>query len=303
MAVARLVVGQPQPAAQAVRHARERRFRTRELIAAEQLERHAEAAQHLDIAARRVELGGAAKELQRPEAALLVRQLRRGAQLAQHVAAVFGQAHHAALVGRVALRGALAQHARQPHPLAERAVGADRQRRMALEQPLQGLQRNAGCGPRRRVTGGHLPRVGEARLQRRAVLPLQDDDVGAGTREVPGGGHADHAGAENRDSHLSFSNVIAVLVVKARKNRCRCAAHGAVVGPRIGTVLRKRVEDRHLVVHHDELRAQCSLTSGRVRRAMTRDSVSNATLAGRAASAHASCRATGTSGGRMRLRP
>src|SRR2546423_14092281 len=44
------------------------------------------------------------------------------------------------------------------------------------------------------------------------------------------------------------------FVVKARKNRCRSTVHVAVVGPRIGTVLRKRADDRHLV-HVDAIEA------------------------------------------------
>jgi len=126
--------------------------------------------------------------------------------LAQHVAAVFGQPHHAALVRRVAVRGALREHAGQPNPLRQRAVGADSERRVALEQPLQRLERHAWSGPGRGIAGRDLPRIGEAGLQCRAFAPLEHHDIGAGACEVVSRADADHACTENRDFHVCLQD-------------------------------------------------------------------------------------------------
>ena len=173
----------------------------------EQFERHAELAQHGDIACGRVQLRLAAKQLQRSEAALLVRQPGLLAKASQHVAAVLGQAHHALLVQRVVRARALREHARHPAQLAQRTVGTDAQRRMALEHPLQCLQWNAGRRPRRGIAGRYLAGVGEACLQRRAAAAVDDLHLGAGARQVIGGADADDAATENH--HLHFDVYLA----------------------------------------------------------------------------------------------
>ena len=98
LAVARLVVRQSQAAGQSFFHARQRGLGAGQLVATQQLERHPELAQHGNVARRGLELGLGAEQLQRAEAALLVRHVRVVAQLAQHIAAVFGEPHHALLV-------------------------------------------------------------------------------------------------------------------------------------------------------------------------------------------------------------
>ncbi|MCY1520322.1 hypothetical protein D9M68_550970 [compost metagenome] len=201
VAVAGFVVGQAQAAREAVARAGQAGFDARQGVAVEQFIGHAAFLEHGDVALHRVELRLRAKELQRAAGAVLVLQAGVGAQLLQAAAAVFGHAHHAFLVDRIALGRAVAQHGGHPAQLEQRAVGADRQRRVLLEHPLDRLQRNARCGPRRRVAGRHLAGVAEARFLGRAGLPVKQGDFGAGAREVVRRGGADHAAAENDDFH------------------------------------------------------------------------------------------------------
>ena len=83
-----------------------------------------------------------------PQTALVVLQMLASPQLAQHVAAVLGQAHHPLVVQAVPVARALREHARHPAPLPEHSIETDRERRaVSLEQPLQRLQRDAGRRP------------------------------------------------------------------------------------------------------------------------------------------------------------
>ena len=58
---------------------------------------------------------------------------------------------------------------------------------VAHEQPLQRLERNAGRRPGRGIAGRDLAGIGEAGLQRRPVLPVEDDDLVPGLGQVVGG--------------------------------------------------------------------------------------------------------------------
>src|SRR5690606_16884360 len=91
LAVAGFVAGEPQRADQLVGDASQRRLGAREFAAFEQLERHADFAQHLDVACRRLELLPGAEHLQRAALAALVLDSGLGAQRAQAVAAVLGE--------------------------------------------------------------------------------------------------------------------------------------------------------------------------------------------------------------------
>ena len=201
VAVAGLVVRQPQAAREAVARAGQRGFDACQRIAVEQFVGHAAFLEHRDVALHRVELRLRAEQLQGAAGAVLVLQASLGAQRLQAAAAVLGHPHHAFLVDRIALGRAVAQHLRHPAQLEQRAVGADRQRRMLLEHPLDRLQRNAGRGPGRGVAGRHLARVAEAGFLGRTGLPVEQGDVGARAREVVGRGGADHAAAQNDDFH------------------------------------------------------------------------------------------------------
>ncbi|OJB36240.1 hypothetical protein BGV56_15570 [Burkholderia ubonensis] len=142
-----------------------------------------------------------AEQLQRAARAAFVLDARVGAQRLDAIAAVFGEADHAALVHRVALGRAVAQHLPHPLQLEAGAVEADRERRVLLEHPLDRLQWHAGRGPRRRVAGRDLARVREARVERRAGLPVDHRDFMTGAREVIRACHAHYTAAQNDDSH------------------------------------------------------------------------------------------------------
>ena len=76
------------------------------------------------------------------------------------------------------------------------------QRRMAHEQPLHRLHRNARCGPGAGIAGADLARIGKAGFQRRAGLAVDHRHLMPGFRQIPCRGHADNARAKNDNLHL-----------------------------------------------------------------------------------------------------
>ena len=203
LAVAGLVVGQAQAAGELAGAMGQRRLGGGEGVAIEQLVGHAALFQHRDVARGGIELGLGAEELQRAAAALLVGDAGVGAQRAQAVAGVLGDAHHAFLVHRVARARAVGEHLRHPAQLEQAAVGADGERGVALEQPLHRLQRNAGRGPGRGVAGRDLAGVGVAGLERGAGLAVDHGDARTALGQIPRGGGADHAAAEYDHVHFA----------------------------------------------------------------------------------------------------
>ncbi len=161
LAVAGFVVGEAQAASQLVADGGQRRFARGEFFARKQLVGHAGFFEHGDILGRAVELVLRAEHLQRALLAAFIGNAGVGAQLADAIAAVFGQADHAFLVDGVAFGAAVLQHLPHPLQLEQRAIRTDGQRGMLLEHPLDGLQWHAGGRPRRRVAGRDLPRVGK----------------------------------------------------------------------------------------------------------------------------------------------
>ncbi len=129
--------------------------------------RHAVLPEHRDVAGGAVELGRLAEQLKRAAAALVIADRGLVAQRAQAVAAVFGERYHAALVDRVARRGAVAQHLDEPRPHRGIELRPDHQRAVLHQQPLDRLDRHAGAGPGRRIAGRYLAGVGEAGLEPR----------------------------------------------------------------------------------------------------------------------------------------
>ncbi len=167
----------------------------------ENFERHAPSLQHLDILADIVDLLLFTENFQGALGALVILDTGFGAQLDQAVARIFGDTHHAALVARIADPGAVAQHGEHPAHGGRIDGRAHDQRSMFHEQPLQRLLRDAGRGPRRGITRRHFAGIGETGLQSGAGLAVEDRDLMAGFRQIPGGGDADHTGAENNDLH------------------------------------------------------------------------------------------------------
>ncbi len=201
LAVAGLVLGQAQRADQGIGLAGQRRFHADDALAVQHLVGHAVLAQHFDVLGGGIQLLLGAEQLGGAELAALVVDAGGRAQLVDAVAAVVGHAHHARLVDRVAAGGAVAQHLPQPAVLGDVGSGADRQRGMFLEQPLDRLQRHPGGGPRRGVAEGELAGVGKAGFQCRAGLPVQHRHLVARLSQVPGTGRADHTTAEYQNPH------------------------------------------------------------------------------------------------------
>ncbi|KAG1252498.1 hypothetical protein G6F68_011762 [Rhizopus microsporus] len=196
LAVAGLVTRQAQRADQAIDMG-QGRFGLDDAGAVQHFVRHAVLGQDLDVLRRGVQLLLGAEQLGGAQVAAFELDADLRAQLVQAVAAVLGHAHHARLVDRVALVCAVAQHLPQPAVLGQVHARLDRQRRVLLEQPADGLLRHARGGPRRGVAERQLPGIGEAGFQRRTGLAVDDRDFKPGLSQVPGTGGADHAAAEN----------------------------------------------------------------------------------------------------------
>src|SRR3546814_19291991 len=73
-------------------------------VAVEQFIGHAIIAQHRDVARARIELFLGTEELQRALRALVIVETELAAQREQTVAAIFGEPHHAAQIGRASCR-------------------------------------------------------------------------------------------------------------------------------------------------------------------------------------------------------
>ena len=151
-AVAGFVARQPQRPDELFLHLRQRGFDPDVAGAVEQLVGNAVLLKDLDVLAGPVELLLGPEQLQRAQTAFVVADAGVGTQGAQAIAAVFGQAHHAALVEGVPGLGAIAQHRQAPAPHRRVEHRPDHQRAVLHEHPLDGLERYAGAGPRRRIT-------------------------------------------------------------------------------------------------------------------------------------------------------
>ena len=200
-AVAGLVARQAQAADEQVAGGLQARFGADAAVLVQHLERDAAFAQDLGVLVDAVQLFLRAEQLQRALGAVVVLKAQLLVQRRLHHLAVFGQTHHPRLVQRIAGRGAVAQQGQQPAHGRHVQMRMQNQRGVTHEQPLDRLGRDAGRGPGRGVAGRDLARIGEAGLQRRAALAVDDDDLVPLTGQVVGGGHADDAGAEDCDLH------------------------------------------------------------------------------------------------------
>jgi hypothetical protein len=202
LAVAGLVLRQAQRADQPVGHAGQRRLGGDDPGAVQHLVGHAVLTQDLDVLGGGIELLLGAEQLGGAELATFVVDAGLGAQRVDAVAAVVGHAHHARLVDRVALGGAVAQHLPQPAVLGPVGGRADRQRGVFLEQPLHRLQRHAGRRPRRCVAERQLARIGIAGFQARGLLAVDHRHFETRLPQVPGTGRADDPASKHQNSHL-----------------------------------------------------------------------------------------------------
>ncbi len=202
-AVAGLVARQAQAADEQVARGLQTRLGADAAVLVQHFERDAAFAQDFGVLVDAVQLLLRAEQLQRALGAVIVLKAQLFVQLCLHHLAVVGQAHHARLVQGIAAGGAVAQQGQQPTHGRGVDLGVQDQRGVAHEQPLDRLGRNAGRGPGRGIAGRDLARIGEAGLQRRAGLAVDDGHLMTLAGQVVGGGHADDAGAENCDLHGS----------------------------------------------------------------------------------------------------
>ncbi len=76
------------------------------------------------------------------------------------------------------------QEPQAPGPLRPIRARPEQQRRVLSPQPLENQRRRLGIRPRLGVTRRDLATVGEARLERRSALPIDDGDLMAGARDT-----------------------------------------------------------------------------------------------------------------------
>ena len=157
-----------------MRDFRQGRFHLRQLARFQQLIRDARILEYSDITGGVFVLLGGAEQLQGASLTAFILDTGGGTQRFQAVAAVLRQTYHPPFVFHVVRSVAVAQHLPHPLQLELGAVETDRQRRMALEHPLNRLQRYARCRPRRRVARRDLSGVRRAGLQCRTRFPIDD---------------------------------------------------------------------------------------------------------------------------------
>ena len=228
--VARLIVRQAQAADEGDVRRRQARLCSDTACTVQNLARHALGAQDVDVLMHVGQLLFGAEQLQRALLASVIGDAGLAAQQVQLVAAVFGQAHHPALVQRIAFVGAVAQHGQRPADHGHVQLRPDDQRGMAHQQPFHRLDRDRRRGPGRGIAGGDLTRIGEAGLQRRAAFAINHDDLMACLTEIPGGGDADDARTKHQNPHVTLPSrlfpVPAKLVVRRSMILPVCAMVG-----------------------------------------------------------------------------
>ena len=201
VAVAGLILRQPEPADELGPRSGERRLRGNAAGRIEHLVRYAILLEHRDVACGAVELLLLAKQLQRAAAALVILDAGLGPQRPQAVAAVFGDRNHPALVDGVALCRAVAQQLQPPDPHDGIELRPDHQRAVAHQQPFDGFHRHARPRPGRGIAGRHFAGIGKTGFARGLALTVDDRDLMACARQIIGRGDADDATAENDDFH------------------------------------------------------------------------------------------------------
>mmetsp|Transcript_49004 Transcript_49004/g.115075 ORF Transcript_49004/g.115075 Transcript_49004/m.115075 type:complete len:405 (+) Transcript_49004:3300-4514(+) len=201
LGVATFVAGREGSSEDAVAEGGQRRLDLQHLVAAQHAPVHAMAAHDLGARGAVVEIGLAGEEVQ--DAALQPVVLDAGAvdQLLQRLVRVAAQLHQLLHVALERGRRALHQKGQAPAPLVGVQPGAEQQWRVVAQQPLGHLEGRAGIGPGLAEAHRDLGAVGEAGFQGRIGLAVDDDDLVAFVEQVPGGGDADDAGAENDDLH------------------------------------------------------------------------------------------------------
>ena len=145
VAIARLVIRQPEPARDLVAHRSQGRLGPDASGRIEDLERHAALGENLDVLGGAVDLLRRAEELQRALHALVIGDSGLRPERDQAVPAVFREAHHPPLVQGIAFGRAIAQQAHEPGHHGQIEIGPEDQRRMPHEEPFERLDGMPGA--------------------------------------------------------------------------------------------------------------------------------------------------------------
>ena len=144
-----------------------------------------------------------AMEVEDAPAVAIVLQRIAGDRLMQDLLRVDAQAVLAQRVDARPLLRALAQEQQGPGPQPRIGRRPEAQRLILGEQRFQQDHRRLGRGPGERVAGRDHAGIAPARLQRRALPALHQDDLVAVLQELIRGRHADDAAAHHQDPHRS----------------------------------------------------------------------------------------------------
>ena len=110
--------------------------------------------------------------------------------------------------------GALPQERQRPAPERRVGVEPEAQRLVAAESSdLTERPERPRIRPGERVADRHVPGVGEAGLARRLGLAVDHRDLVAVLEQLPGGGDADHAGAETTTARIARAQPRAALTM------------------------------------------------------------------------------------------
>src|SRR5262249_1997889 len=184
VAVAGLVAGKMQTADQLHGGGPQRRLNRQNLLRVDHAVRDAELGEDARGFLHTGKLLLGAEELQHASFAVVEGDARVRNQLFEARLAVMSDALHARLVAREALGAAVTPEARQPGPLVGIEPRPQHDRRVARQQPACDLERQSRRCPWTGKSWADAAGIGEARLQCRAALAVDHDNLVSGPGEI-----------------------------------------------------------------------------------------------------------------------
>lgn len=133
--------------------------------------------------------------------ALLISELKFGAERQQLGTAADRQRGSGCRVAGTACRQTFKQKAQRPAPLIGVGAQTEFQRGITAAEPAQDVARRMRIGPRLRMTDRNLAAIGKAGFQPGRRLTVDDRHFNTGAVQIPGRGDADHTGAKYQDTH------------------------------------------------------------------------------------------------------
>ncbi|ERO62829.1 hypothetical protein P308_32095 [Pseudomonas piscis] len=107
--------------------------------------------------------------------------------------------------------------------------GLDRQRGVALQQPLDGLERNARGGPWRGIARRYLAGVGEAGFHGNGRLTVHHGHFESGLSQIIGTGGSDNATAQDQNAHFHILIALTAAGCYSKQRCAQCKKHQAVI--------------------------------------------------------------------------